>query len=170
MEKEGLLVPILIVLVILGIVLVFVFSGDNTFKTGNVSFQYPGSWSQDHTVGDFSSTALYSEVTLTKDVTAGNATQTAYIVLQMQKRTEGVLQLPSASALTGNTTNSSVSTVDVAGFKASQLANFGPQLSQKITIIKTQDFYYTIEYVTPTGALNETEDAYSTILQSLTII
>ena len=88
----------------------------------------------------------------------------------MQKRTEGVLQLPSASALTGNTTNSSVSTVDVAGFKASQLANFGPQLSQKITIIKTQDFYYTIEYVTPTAALNDTESAYNTILQSLTII
>ncbi|KAF5079788.1 hypothetical protein [Methanobacterium aggregans] len=170
MEKERLLVPILIVLILLGIVLVFVFSGDNTFKTGNVSFQYPSSWSQDHTVGNFNNTEIYSEVTLTKEVAADNTTQTAYIVLQMQKRTEGVLQLPSASALTGNTTNSSISTVDVAGFKASQLANFGPQVSKKITIIKTSDFYYTIEYVTPTAALNDTAAAYNTILQSLTII
>lgn len=152
------------------IVAIFSFSGNNTFQTGKVYFEYPNNWAQEHVVGNFSNSSIYSQVTLTANFNddAGQ-TQTAYILFIMQKRTEGVLNLPSSSSVLMNTTNSTVASVDIGNFQASQIGNYGNDVAQKITIIETSDYYYVVQYVCPSFALNQTEDAYNMLLKSFRV-
>ncbi|MGC9517812.1 MAG: hypothetical protein ACP5C3_08975 [Methanomicrobiales archaeon] len=171
MEKEDLILPAILILVFLIlIVAIFSFSGNNTFQTGNVYFEYPNNWAQDHVVGNFSNSSIYSEVTLTASFNddAGQ-TQTAYIIFIMQKRTEGLINIPSTNSILMNTTNSSVSSVSVGNFQASQIGNIGNDIAQKLTIIQTSSHYYVVEYITPSFAFNQTENAYNQILETIRI-
>jgi len=85
----------------------------------------------------------------------------------MQITTQGVLQLPSTGSITTNSTNSTVGTINIGDFKATQLGNLGPEVAQKVTIIQKDNFYYTIQYICPSSALNETTEAYNMILSTL---
>jgi len=168
MDKERFLLPAIIILVLLVIVVVAVsVTGNSTFQTGNVTFEYPNSWNQEQSIGSFNDQSLYSSVTLTRDFQSNNQTITAFIVFQMQITTQGVLQLPSTGSIVTNSTNSTVATSNIGEFKATQLGNIGPETAQKVTIIQKDNFYYTIQYICPTSALNETTDAYNMILNSL---
>ena len=106
MDRESYVLPgILIVILIVILVLVVAFSGDKTFNMGQVSFQYPAGWSESSTTGNFSNTSLYSEVTLTYDVIdSSGSTQTAYIIVQIQQKAKGVLNLPGTSSIIANNT------------------------------------------------------------------
>jgi hypothetical protein len=171
LEKEDLILPgILILIFLILIVAIFSFAGNSTFQTGKVYFEYPNNWAQEQVIGNFSNSSIYSQVTLTANFNnnAGQ-TQTAYILLIMQKRTEGVLNIPSSSSILMNTTNSTVASVDLGNFQASQIGNYGNDVAQKMTIIETSDHYYVVEYVCPSFALNQTEDAYNMILKSIRI-
>jgi hypothetical protein len=157
-----------ILVVIIALVLVFSFTGNNTFNTGTVSFQYPNSWSEMNTVGNFSNSSLYSSVTLTAnyaDSTGKN--QPAYIVLQMQQKAGGALNLPSTNNILVNTTNSSVASTSVNNLTASQVGSVGTNIATKYTIIDKNNNYYLVTYICPRFALNQTEQAYNNLLSSL---
>lgn len=167
-DTDNLILPVLVILlVLLAVVVIFAyFSGDTTFEMGNVYFEYPRSWAQDHTVGSFNNQTLYSEVTFKEDFQGPDGqSQTAFIVLQMLKKTEGVLNLPSTSSVM-NTTNSTVGSINIGNIKATQLGNFGPDVSQKVTIFSVNDYNYVLLYITPGYALNQTEEAYNQILET----
>lgn len=158
----------MILVVIIALVLAFSFSGNNTFNTGTVSFQYPNSWSEQNVVGNFSNSSLYSSVTLTAnyaDSTGKN--QPAYIVLQMQQKTNGALNLPSTNNILVNTTNSSVASTSVNNLTASQIGSVGNNIASKYTIIDKNNNYYLVTYICPRFALNQTEQAYNNLLTTL---
>ena len=150
------------------LVIALAFSGNSTFNMGTVSFEYPNSWSQDTVVGNFNSSSLYSAVTLTTNYADTNGqNQPAYIIVQMQQKAAGTLNIPSSNTITMNTTNSTVSSTTVNNITATQVGNFGNNMASKYTLIDKNNFYYVITYICPTYAVNQTESAYNTILTSL---
>ena len=171
MDRESFILPgILIVVVLIILVLVVAFSGNNTFQTGKVSFQYPSGWSQTSLVGNFSNTSLYSEVIFTANIADSNGTsQPSYIIVQMQQKVQGTINLPSTNSIVTNTTNSSVSSLNVDNLSATQLGNFGPTSAEKVTIIQQNNYYYVITAIGPTYAINQTSTAYNKILKTLMI-
>jgi hypothetical protein len=171
LDRDNLvLVGISILVIVIILVFIFAFSGNNTFDSNKVSFQYPAGWSQNSMVGSFSNTSLYSEVTLTSSITDTNgSTQTAYIIVQMQQKPQGVINLPSTSSLVSNTTNSSVSSLSVGNFTATQLGSAGNNMVERVTIIDVNNNYLVVTLITPPYALNQTGEAYNTILKTLKI-
>lgn len=168
MDKERFLLPAIIIVVLLVVVVVAIsLTGNTNFQTGNVAFEYPNSWYQEQSIGSFNDQSLYSAVTLNRDFQSNNQTVTAYIVFQMQITTQGVLQLPSTGSIVTNSTNSTVGITNIGELKATQLGNIGPETAQKVTIIQKDNFYYTIQYICPSSALNETTEAYNMILNTL---
>ena len=164
------LTGILILVLIVVLALVVVFSGNNTFESGKISFQYPAGWSQVSSVGNFSNTSLYSEVTFASNIADSNGNmQTSYIIIQMQQKAQGVINLPSTESIVGNTTNSSVSSVNVNNFTATQIGNSGTNMAQKVTIIQQGNFNIVVTFICPPYALNQTSEAYNTLLMSLKI-
>jgi len=157
---------VLVVLVVLVIALAF--SGNNTFNMGTVSFQYPNSWSQENVVGNFSSSTLYSQVTLTSSFADINGQyQPAYIIIQMQQKAKGTLNLPSTDAIVTNTSNSSVASTTVNNVTATQVGSFGTNIATKYTVIDKNNFYYVVTYISPIFAVNQTEKSYNSLLSSL---
>jgi len=157
-----------ILVVIIALVLAFSFSGNNTFNTGTVSFQYPNSWSEQNIVGNFSNSSLYSSVTLTANYAdSSGKNQPAYIVLQMQQKTNGALNLPSTNNILVNTTNSSIASTSVNNLTASQVGSVGNNIASKYTIIDKNNNYYLVTYICPRFALNQTEQAYNNLLMTL---
>lgn len=171
MERNQYLLPAIIVLVvIIALILALSVSGNNTFNTGTVSFQYPNSWSQESLVGNFSNSSIYSSVTLTTNYAdSSGKTQPAYIVLQMQEKATGSLNLPTTNNILLNTTNSSVASTTVNNITASQVGSVGTNIASKYTIIDKDNNYYLITYICPRFALNQTEQAYNNLLQTLKI-
>lgn len=171
MDRESFILPgILIVVVLIILVLVVAFSGNNTFQMGKVSFQYPSGWSQTSLVGNFSDTSIYSEVTFTANFADSNGTsQPSYIIIQMQQKVQGTINLPSTNSIVTNTTNSSVSSLNVDNLSATQLGNFGSNSAEKVTIIQQNNYYYVITAIGPSYAVNQTATAYNMILKSLMI-
>ena len=167
MNRDNLIIAgIVIAVVVIIAVLIFSFVGNNTFNSGSLSFQYPKSWGQDHAVGTFDNNSLYSEVTLTANI-PDRQSPTSYIVIQMQKKSQGTLQLPGTNEIVMNATNSTIGTTNIGNIKATQLGTYGPNVAQKVTIIDTGNNYIVIEYICPPNALNQTESAYNLILQTL---
>jgi hypothetical protein len=171
MDSDKFILPgILIVVLVVVLVLVVAFSGNNTFASGKISFQYPAGWSQVSSVGNFSNTSLYSEVTLASNIADSNGNmQTSYIIIQMQQKAQGVINLPSTESIVGNTTNSSVSSINVNNFTATQIGSSGTNMAQKVTIIEQNNYNFVITFICPPFALNQTTDAYNTLLKSLKI-
>lgn len=171
MEKQNLiLVAVVILLILLAAVMINGFSGNNNFQNGQISFEYPNSWSQDHIIGNFSNNSLYSEVTLKKNFPNGNGTDvTAYIILQMQQKAIGSYNLPNTSTIVMNTSSPSNVSVGVSNLTAIQLANYGNNVAHKTTLIEKNNFYINLEYISPPFALNGTEEAYNTIMKTLKI-
>ena len=168
MDNNRLIIPAIIIILILIAAVIIAFSGNNTFNTGSLSFEYPNAWSQDHVVGDFTNSSLYSEVTLTSNIPT-SASPTSYIIIQMQKKSQGTYNLPETNEIVMNTTNSTVGSTNIGNIKATQLATYGPNVCEKVTIIETPYNYLILEYICPPTALNQTETDYNTILQSLMI-
>jgi len=167
MDRDRLILPAIIIIVILAAAIVILaFAGNNTFNSGSLYFQYPKSWSENHVVGDFSNNSLYSEVTLTANI-PDRTSPTSYIVIQMQKKSQGTLKLPGTNEIVMNTTNSTIGTTNVGNIKATQLGSFGPNVAEKVTIIETSDNYLILEYICPPTAINQTETDYNMILQTL---
>lgn len=167
MNRDRLIVAgIIIIVVAIVAILIASFAGNNTFTSGSLYFQYPKSWGQDHAVGTFNSSSLYSEVTLTANI-PDRQSPTSYIVIQMQKKAQGTLQLPGTNEIVMNTTNSTVGTTNIGNIKATQLGTYGPTVAQKVTIIDTNNYYIVLEYICPPNALNQTEESYNLILQTL---
>jgi hypothetical protein len=157
-----------ILVIIIALVLAFSFSGNNTFNTGTVSFQYPNSWSEQNVVGNFSNSSVYSSVTLTSNfVDTSGKNQPAYIVLQMQQKANGAINLPSTNNILINTTNSSVASTTVNNITASQVGSVGNNVASKYTIIDKNNNYYLVTYICPRFALNQTEHAYNNLLMTL---
>jgi hypothetical protein len=171
MDRDSFVIPgILILVLVIIIVVVVAFSGPNTFNSGKISFQYPAGWSQASSVGNFSNESLYSEVTLTTSITNTNGSmQSAYIIIQMQQKTQGVLNLPSTTSIVTNTTNSSVSSTNVNNLTATQLGSSGANMAEKVTIIEKNNYYFVITFITPPQVLNQTTDAYNELLKTLQI-
>jgi hypothetical protein len=169
MDRNNLiLLGVLIILVVM--ILVVVFSGSSTFQMGQVSFEYPGGWSQNSLVGDFSNGSLYSEVTFTSSFTDSNGqSQTAYIIIQIQKKTQNSINLPSTNFIVTNTTNSSVGSVNISNITATQLGNYDSDLAEKVTVIELGKYYLVVTYITPPFAINQTAEAYNQILQTIKI-
>ena len=163
------MLPAIIVLVVLVVLVVaLAFSGNNTFNMGTVSFQYPNSWSQENVVGNFSSSTLYSQVTLTSSFADTNGQfQPAYIIIQMQQKAKGTLNLPSTDAIVTNTSNSSVASTTVNNVTATQVGSFGTNIATKYTVIDKNNFYYVVTYISPIFAVNQTEKSYNSLLSSL---
>lgn len=170
MERENLILGGILVAVFLIIfVLALAYSGNNTFQMGKISFEYPDGWSQASTVGNFSNTSLYSEVTFTASFSNTNGTsQPAYIIVQMQEKIPGSINLPSTSTIV-NTTDSSVSSVNVSNITATQLGNYNTNMAEKTTIIQQGNYYFVITFITPSYAINQTTTAYNMILQTLSL-
>lgn len=173
MDRDSYILPvILIFVVVIVLVIAFAFSGNNTFQSGKISFEYPNAWSQNSVVGNFSNQSLYSAVTLTSSIQGTNGTtQTAYIIIQMQPQAQGVVNIPTTNSILMNTTNSSVSTTTVGtnNISATQLGSYGSNIAAKLTIIQYNNYYIVIEYICPPNAVNQTSEAYNMILRSLTL-
>ncbi|MEN4017927.1 MAG: hypothetical protein PQ975_09980 [Methanobacterium sp.] len=170
MERNRLILPGIIVAVVVIIAIIAALSfGNNVFNTGKLYFEYPKSWGQNHVVGDFTNNSLYSEVTLTANI-PNTQSPTSYIVIQMQRKSQGTLQLPGTNTIVMNTTNSTVETADIGNIKASQFGTRGPDVAQKVTIIETGNYYFVLGYICPPYALNQTEEAYNMILNTLNIL
>ena len=169
MDRDQYLLPgIIILVVIVVLVIALSFSGNNGFNMGTVSFEYPNTWSQENVVGNFTADTIYSQVTLTTNYAVSNGTnQPAYIVIQMQQKSKGTLNLPSTSTIITNTSNSSVASTSVNNITATQIGSFGTNIATKYTVIDKNNFYYIVTYVTPVSTFNQTEKAYNSILTSL---
>jgi hypothetical protein len=169
-RRDMILGAVVILLILVAAVIINGFSGNNNFQTGQIAFEYPNSWSQDHVIGNFSNDSLYSEITLKKNFPNGNGTDvTAYIILQMQQKAVGAYNLPNTSTIVMNTSSPSTVSVGVANLTAIQLASFGKNVAHKTTIIEKNNLYINLEYISPSFALNGTEEAYNTILKTLKI-
>lgn len=169
MKKNQYLLSGIIILVILAVaVIAFTFHGNNTFNSGTISLEYPKAWSHNNMVGNFNSTSLYSEVTFTNDYPDENGQkQPAYIIIQMQQKAEGTLNIPSTSSIIMNTSNSSISSTSINNQPAIQIGNYGNTMASKQTIIDKNDFYYVITYVCLIYAVNQTEQTYNNILKTI---
>ena len=169
MDRNQYLLPGIIILVVLVVlVIAFAYSGNNTFKMGTVSFEYPNTWSQENVVGNFSTSALFSQVTLTANFADSNGVnQPAYIIIQMQQKANGTLNLPSSTSIVTNTSNSSVATTQVNNLTASQVGSFGTNIATKYTVIDKNNFYYVVTYISPVYAINQTQTAYTNLLSTL---
>ncbi len=169
MDRDQLILPGIIIVIVIAVAAIVAFSfGNNTFNTGNLYFQYPKSWGQEQVIGNFDNNSLFSEVILTANIPNGDS-QTSYIIIQMQKKSKGTLQLPGTNTLLMNTTNSTVGTTSIGNITASQFGTYGPNLAQKVTVIDKGNYYYILEYICPPNALNQTETDYNSILMSLRI-
>jgi len=169
MERNNFILPVILILIIV-IVLISVFSSGNTFQMGQISFDYPNGWSQSSIVGDFNNGTLYNEVIFTSMFeNSDGMSQDAYIIIQMQQKTQNTLNIPSTNLLLTNTTGTTVGSIKVANFTATQMGNYGPEIAEKVTIIEEGNYYLVITYITPTYAANQTSEAYNQILQTLTI-
>ena len=167
MDRDRLILPAIIIIVILiAAIVIAALAGNNTFNSGSLFFEYPKTWSQDHVVGDFNNNSLYSEVTLTANI-PDRTSPTSYIVIQMQKKSQGTLKLPGTNEIVMNTTNSTIGTTNVGNIRATQLGTFGPSVAEKVTIVETSGYYLVLEYICPPNALNQTEQDYNTILKTL---
>lgn len=169
MDRNQYLLPGIIILVVLVVLVIAIaYSGNNTFKMGTVSFEYPNTWSQQNVVGNFSTSALYSQVTLTANFADSNGVnQPAYIIIQMQQKANGTLNLPSTTSIVTNTSNSSVASTQVNNLTATQVGSFGTNIATKYTVIDKNNFYYVVTYISPVYALNQTQTAYSNLLSTL---
>ncbi len=169
MDRNQYLLPGIIILVVLVVlVIAFAYSGNNTFKMGTVSFEYPNTWSQENVVGNFSTSALFSQVTLTANFADSNGVnQPAYIIIQMQQKANGTLNLPSSTSIVTNTSNSSVATTQVNNITATQVGSFGTNIATKYTVIDKNNFYYVVSYISPVYAINQTQTAYTNLLSTL---
>jgi hypothetical protein len=169
MDREQYILPgIIILVVVLVLVIALSFSGNNTFNMGTVSFEYPNGWSQQQVIGNFSSSSLYSSVTLTNNFPdSSGQNQPAYIIIESQQKAVGTLNLPTTNTIPMNTTNSSTSSVTVDNITASQIGNLGTNMASKYTIIDKNNNYYVLTYICPAFAVNQTQNAYNTILTSL---
>ncbi len=169
MDRDRLILPgIIIIIVVIVAALLAASLGSNTFDTGNLYFQYSKSWSQDQVTGNFNDSSLFSQVILTANIPNAQS-PTSYIIIQMQRKSQGTLQLPGTNTLAMNTTNSTVGTTNVGGIKATQIGSFGPNVAQKVTIIDKGNYYYILGYICPPDALNQTETDYNSILNTLKI-
>ena len=135
---------------------------------GTVSFQYPNSWSQENVIGNFNSSSLYSQVTLTTNFADANGqNQPGYIIIQMQQKAKGTLNIPSTNAIVTNTSNSSVASTTVNNVTATQVGSFGTNIATKYTVVDKNNFYYVISYIVPIYAVNQTEKSYNNLLSTL---
>ncbi len=135
---------------------------------GTVSFQYPNSWSQENVIGNFNSSSLYSQVTLTTNFADANGqNQPGYIIIQMQQKAKGTLNIPSTNAIVTNTSNSSVASTTVNNVTAAQIGSFGTNIATKYTVVDKNNFYYVISYIVPIYAVNQTEKSYNNLLSTL---
>lgn len=159
-------------MILLVIIVAMALSGNNTFQNGQVYFEYPHAWSQDHVIGNFSQGTIYSEVTLKSNFQGANGQdQPAFIILNMQPKPQGgLINTHNATSLTTNTNNSSTVTVGVSNFTAVQVGSYSQNIAQKTTVIEKNNYYYTIEYICLPSALNQTEQAYNQILQTFKIV
>ena len=57
-RNQYLLSGIIILVVLVVAVIAFAFSGNSTFNSGTVSFEYPKAWSQNSMVGNFNSSSI----------------------------------------------------------------------------------------------------------------
>jgi hypothetical protein len=169
MDRDQYLLPgIIILVVIVVLVIALSFSGNNSFNMGTVSFEYPNTWSQENVVGNFTNDTIYSQVTLTTNYAGSNGTnQPAYILIQMQPKSKGTLNLPSTNTIITNTSNSSVASTSVNNITATQIGSFGTNIATKYTVIDKNNFYYIVTYIAPVSTFNQTEKSYNSILTSL---
>jgi len=172
MERQNLILTAIGILVILLIFIAAIgLSGNNSFQNGQLYFEYPHAWSQDHVIGNFSQGTIYSEVTLKANFPVANGQdQPAFIVLNMQPKPQGIINAPTATSLTTNTSNSSKVMVGVTNLTAIQMGSYGQNIAQKTTVIEKNNYYYTLEYICLPSALNQTETAYNQILQTFKIV
>lgn len=167
MDNERLILPgAVIAAVVIIFILIVSVVGNSTFSSGNMYFEYPKSWNQDHAVGSFDNSSLYSEVTLTANI-PDRQSPTSYIVIQIQKKAKGTLQLPGTNEIVMNTTNSTVGTTNIGNINATQLGAYGPIIAEKVTIIETSNSYIVLSYICPLNAVNQTEESYNLILKTL---
>lgn len=135
---------------------------------GTVSFQYPNSWSQENVIGNFNSSSLYSQVTLTTNFADSNGqNQPGYIIIQMQQKSKGTLNIPSTNTIVTNTSNSSVASTTVNNVTATQVGSFGTNIATKYTVVDKNNFYYVISYIVPIYGVNQTEKSYNNLLSTL---
>ena len=135
---------------------------------GTVSFQYPNSWSQENVIGNFNNSSLYSQVTLTTNFADANGqNQPGYIIIQMQQKAKGTLNIPSTNTIVTNTSNSSVASTTVNNVTATQVGSFGTNIATKYTVVDKNNFYYVISYIVPIYAVNQTEKSYNNLLSTL---
>ncbi len=169
---------IIILAIILAVVLIYSFYSNKTFEKGEIYFEYPSEWSEDQQIGNFNSgsdnTTVYSQVILTANF-RDNSIQDqriyklAYIIIEQQEMSQGTINLPSIDSIIMNSTNSSIGSVNVINTNATQLENYGPTVTKKMTIIEKNNCYYAVEYICPSFAVNETNEAYNMVLETLKI-
>lgn len=169
MDRDSFILIGLVVLVIaVVVVLVVAFSGNNTFQMGTVSFEYPKSYSQSSPVGNFGNNSLYGEVSFTANYANPNGTsQPSFIIFQMQQKTSGIVNLPNTAAT--NTSNATVSTLNVDNRTATQIGTLSSNAAEKTTIIQNNNYYIIVTFISPLYAANQTSKDYNLILQTLQI-
>lgn len=169
MDRNQLILPGIIILVVVIIAIILATNvGNNTFDSGTLYFQYPKSWNQEQVIGNFENGSLFSQVTLSANI-PDDQSPTSYIVIQMQKKSHGTLQLPGTNTIAMNTTNSTVGTTNIGNIKATQIGTYGQNVAIKVTIVDQGNYYYILEYICPPNAVNQTEKDYNSILQTLKI-
>ena len=169
MDRNKLILPGVIILIAAVIIITLSLNfGDSTFETGNLYFQYPNSWNNEQIIGTFDNNSLFSQVILTANIPNGES-QKSYIIIQMQKKSNGTFQLPGTNTIVMNTTNSTVGSTNVGNITATQFATYGPSLAQKVTIVDKANNYYIISYLCPPNAANQTSKDYNSILATFKI-
>jgi len=148
-------------------------STNNTTNETNIvttTMDYLNSVFASQVIGNFSSTSLYSSVTLISNIADANEqNQPAYITIEMQQKAVGTLNLPTTNTIPMNTTNSTTSSVTVDNITASQVGNVGTNMASKYTVIDKNNYYYVLTYICPPYTVNQTQSAYNTILTTLNL-
>lgn len=171
MERQKfILAGVVILVILLAFIVAMGLSGNNSFQNGQLYFEYPRDWSQDHVIGNFSQDTLYSEITLKSSFPSANGQeQPAFIILSMQPKPQGLINTPNATSLVTNTSNSSQVNIGVANLTAIQLGSYSQNIAQKTTVIEKNNYYYSLEYICLPSSLNQTEEAYNQILKTFKI-
>jgi hypothetical protein len=141
----------------------------STVQQGKISFKVPTGWTQEQTVGDFSTT-VFSSMVFTSEIKdqSGNP-QKSFITIQMRK-TQDAVNIDNIQVTIRNMTNTTVQAIQMGNAtNAKQFTVSSSTLVNKFTVFESGGYEFIIELICPPSVLNQSEEAYNTILTSFKV-
>lgn len=170
MEKDyGVILLIVFILAVAGGLIYYLATATTTFEEGKIFFELTGGWTQSQVIGDFNQT-VFSQVTFSKEMLdESGKSQQAFINVQLFKD-PGKVNTTSLREVLIQGSGSSVSNVTINALTFTQYRLMGSQVAHEVSILEKNNYLMIIEYISPVSVMNQTEEAYNSILKTLKVV